>query len=75
MALDARRIPKRQRDYLHIQSDVFGGNSGGPVLNKKGILIGIVVRSDKHMNALAIPVKHINLMLSDSKVKHSRPQR
>lgn len=25
-------------DFLHIQSDVFGGNSGGPVLNKQGIL-------------------------------------
>ena len=59
-------------DFLHIQSDVFGGNSGGPVLNKQGILIGIVARSDRHMNAAAIPVRHINQLLSESKVKHSR---
>ena len=59
-------------DFLHIQSDVFGGNSGGPVLNKQGILIGIVVRSDRHMNAAAIPIRHINQLLSESKVKHSR---
>ena len=44
-------------DFLHIQSDVFGGNSGGPVLNKQGVLLGIIARSDRHMNALAIPVK------------------
>ena len=62
-------------DFLHIQSDVFGGNSGGPVLNKQGILIGIVARSDRHMNAAAIPVRHINQLLSESKVKHSRMRR
>ena len=62
-------------DFLHIQSDVFGGNSGGPVLNKQGILIGIVARSDQLMNAAAIPMRHILQLLSDSKVKHSRLRR
>jgi V8-like Glu-specific endopeptidase len=42
------------------ESDVFGGNSGGPVLNKQGILIGIVSQSDRHMNAPAIPLRDIN---------------
>lgn len=64
-----------QVDFLHIQSDVFGGNSGGPVLNKQGVLIGIVARSDRHMNALAIPVKDINRLLSESQLKHSRSLR
>jgi WD40 repeat protein len=62
-------------EFLHIQSDVFGGNSGGPVLNKQGILIGIVARSDQLMNAAAIPMRHIHQLLSDSKVKHSRLHR
>ena len=62
-------------DFLHIQSDVFGGNSGGPVLNKQGILLGIVARSDRHMNALAIPVRHISGLLSKSQLKHSRSRR
>ncbi len=62
-------------DFLHIQSDVFGGNSGGPVLNKQGILIGIIARSDQLMNAAAIPARHINRLLSESKVKHSRMRR
>lgn len=61
--------------FLHIQSDVFGGNSGGPVLNKQGILIGIVARSDKHMNALAIPVRDINRLLSQYQLQHSRAYR
>ena len=59
-------------DFLHIQSDVFGGNSGGPVLNKQGILIGIVARSDRHMNALAIPVRYISELLSKSQLESSR---
>ncbi len=62
-------------DFLHIQSDVFGGNSGGPVLNKQGILIGIVARSDQLMNAAAIPARHISRLLSESKVKHARTRR
>ena len=62
-------------DFLHIQSDVFGGNSGGPVLNKQGVLIGIVARSDRHMNALAIPVRDISRLLSKSQLKHSRSRR
>lgn len=63
------------QDFLHIQSDVFGGNSDGPVLNKQGILLGIVARSDQLMNAVAIPIRHINRLLSESKVKHSRFRR
>ena len=66
---------KDHGDFLHLQSDVFGGNSGGPVLNKQGILIGIVARSDRHMNALAIPVRDLNRLLSESQLKHSRSLR
>ncbi len=66
---------KDHGNFLHLQSDVFGGNSGGPVLNKQGVLIGIVARSDKHMNALAIPMKYINRLLSESGLEHSRTRR
>ena len=51
-------------DFLHIQSDVFGGNSGGPVLNKQCNLIGIATLSDQHMNAFAIPVRAIHEIMS-----------
>ena len=66
---------KDHGDFLHIQSDVFSGNSGGPVLNKQGILVGIVARSDRHMNALAIPVRDINQLLSESGFEHSRTRK
>lgn len=66
---------KDHGDFLHIQSDVFSGNSGKPVLHKQGILIGIVARSDRHMNAVAIPVRHLNQLLSESQLKHSRSHR
>lgn len=62
-------------DFLHIQSDVFSGNSGGPVLNKQGILLGIVAQSDRHMNAAAIPVRYINRLLSGSQLKYSKSHR
>lgn len=51
-------------DFLHIQSAVFPGNSGGPVLSKKGALLGIITRSDSHINALAIPVRDIYRLIS-----------
>ncbi len=62
-------------DFLHIQSDVFGGNSGGPVLNKQGMLLGIIARSDRHMNAAAIPVRYMHRLLSESPLEHSRFRR
>ena len=63
------------KQLFHIQSDVFGGNSGGPVLNKEGILLGIIARSDRHMNAVAIPARYIYQLLSESNVKHSGSRR
>ena len=72
------KLGQFQNDYgklLHIQSDVFGGNSGGPVLNKQGILLGIIARSDRHMNASAIPARYISQLLSESNVKHSGSRR
>ena len=72
------KLGQFQNDYgkvLHIQSDIFGGNSGGPVLNKQGILLGIIARSDRHMNASAIPARYINQLLSESNVKHSGSRR
>lgn len=66
---------KEGGNFLHIQSDIFAGNSGGPVLSKQGVLLGIVARSDEHMNAFAIPERYINSLLSESNIKHSRVRR
>ena len=72
------KLGQFQKDYgkvLHIQSDVFGGNSGGPVLNRQGSLLGIIARSDRHMNVSAIPARYIYQLLSESNVKHSGSHR
>ena len=72
------KLGQFQNDYgklLHLQSDVFGGNSGGPVLNRQGALLGIIARSDRHMNASAIPARYIHRLLFESNVKHSGSHR
>ena len=55
---------------LHILSDTFGGNSGGPVLNNQGTLIGIHSSSDRLMNAYAIPAKSVKDLLDTLTEKH-----
>ena len=72
------KLGEFQNDFgkvLHIQSDVYGGTSGGPVLNREGILLGIVARSDRHMNASAIPTRYITQLLLESRLKHSGSHR
>ena len=51
------------KEILLINADTYQGNSGGPVLNERGALIGIVSRSNLRTNTLAIPSKYINDLL------------
>ncbi|MXY81328.1 MAG: trypsin-like serine protease [Gemmatimonadetes bacterium] len=44
---------------LHINAGTYGGNSGGPVLNNQGVLIGILSSGDLLMNTYAIPSEYI----------------
>ena len=69
------KFQKDDEKVLHIQANIYGGNSGGPVLNEKGILLGIIARSDRHMNAEAIPARYIYQLLSESNVRHSGSRR
>ena len=48
---------------LHINAGTYGGNSGGPVLNNQGMLIGILNLSDRLMNTYAVPLEYINDLL------------
>ena len=51
------------KEVLSINADTYQGNSGGPVLNERGMLIGIVSRSNLRTNTLAIPIKYLNDLL------------
>ena len=52
-----------ERGMLHINAGVYGGNSGGPVLNDQGVLIGIATLSNELTNTWAVPANCINDLL------------
>ena len=58
-------------DWLYIKADIFGGNSGGPVLNGRGQLIGIVSSSDEHAKAWAVPSRYVKTLLDTIGPKHT----
>ena len=51
------------QELLHINAGTYGGNSGGPVLNEQGMLIGIIKSSDRLMNTYAVPLEYISDLL------------
>ncbi len=57
--------------YLFLNANVLGGNSGGPVLNAQGVLIGIIALSDDAVNAWAVRVKHIETLLNTVQPVHT----
>ena len=48
---------------LAMEGDAHGGNSGGPVLNGQGVLIGILTASDEETTSLAAPTRNIKALL------------
>ena len=64
------QMEQNKVDQLHLKADIFGGNSGGPVLNNRGELIGIVRSSDRLKNAFAVPTKYIFELLSRLELRH-----
>ena len=58
-------------DWLEINADVYGGNSGGPVLNGKGKLIGIISLSDRRTRTWAVPARYVKDLLDTVKPGHT----
>ena len=48
---------------LHINAGIYEGNSGGPVINDQGMLIGIATWSNKRTDTWAVPANRIDDLL------------
>ena len=57
--------------WLFLNANVLGGNSGGPVLNAQGMLIGIISLSDDAVNAWAVRAEHIESLLNTVQPLHA----
>ena len=51
------------KEILFMNADTYQGNSGGPVLNASGMLIGIISRSNLRTRTVAVPVKYVDDLL------------
>jgi uncharacterized RDD family membrane protein YckC/V8-like Glu-specific endopeptidase len=51
--------------YLHITSSIFPGNSGGPVINEEGDVIGIATFTDREFKEIvyAVPINDVKTLL------------
>ena len=50
-------------DCLVLEADVHGGNSGGPVLNGQGMLIGILAAGTDETMGMAVPTRNVKALL------------
>ena len=57
--------------WLNINADIYGGNSGGPVLNGRGELIGIVTLSTLRTRAWAVPARAVKTLLDTVAPRHT----
>ena len=55
---------------LRINAATYGGNSGGPVLNARGVLIGIATLSDRRTETWAVPAKYVTDLLATLEPRH-----
>lgn len=52
-----------QEEMIQINAGVYRGNSGGPVLDDQGVLIGIATLSNERTDTWAVPARHIKDLL------------
>ena len=57
--------------WLEMEGDGEGGNSGGPVLNTQGLLIGILSGGTDETLAGAVPVRDVKALLDTVRPRHT----
>ena len=61
---DGRTCLPSRGDCLVMEAGTRGGNSGGPVLNGQGMLIGILTSGDDETTSAAAPTRNIRALLN-----------
>ena len=56
---------------LEMEGDGEGGNSGGPVLNAQGLLIGILSGGTDETLAIAVPARDVKTLLDTVRPRHT----
>lgn len=57
--------------WLEMEGDGEGGNSGGPVLNAQGLLIGIIFGGTDETLAQAVPARDVKTLLDTVRPRHT----
>lgn len=57
--------------WLEMEGDGEGGNSGGPVLNTQGLLIGILSGGTDETLAIAVPARDVKALLDTVRPRHT----
>ena len=60
-----------RRSWLQMEGDIEGGNSGGPVLNAQGLLIGILSIGTDETGAGAVPARDVKALLDTVRPRHT----
>ena len=53
----------RTRDTIQIDAVVLGGNSGGPLIDRSGEVVGVTTRGTAESLNMAIKVEHVRRLL------------
>ena len=69
VASGASCLPSRGACF-EMEGDAHGGNSGGPVLNGQGMLIGILAAGTDETVAVAVPTRNLKALLDTLRLRH-----
>lgn len=55
----------REKNAIKVDAPTFPGNSGSPLIDKEGTVVGVIFASDSEENGYAVNVDHLNHLLKN----------